>query len=58
MISNGFEKDFEDIIPCNQKQADTRLILHIFDGCRKGYKKLAIVGSDTDIVVIAPFSFF
>ena len=34
VISNGFDIDFEDIMPCNQEEADTRLILHVFDGCR------------------------
>ena len=39
-------------MPCNQKKAD------IFDSCRKGYKKLTIVGSNTDIVVIALYHFY
>ena len=34
VISNGFDIDFEDIMPCNQEEADTRLILHVFGGCR------------------------
>ena len=58
VIFNGFDIDFENIMPCNQEEADTRLILHVFDGCRKGYKKLTIVGSDTDIVVIALYHFY
>ena len=58
VISNSFDVDFEDIMPCNQEEADTRLFLHVFDGYRKGYKKLTIVGSDTDIVVIAFFHFY
>ena len=37
-------------MPCNQEEANTRLILHVFDGCRKGYQKLTVVGSDTDSV--------
>ena len=36
----------------NQQEADPRLILDVFDGCKKGYKKLTIVDSDTYIVVI------
>ena len=58
VISNGFDIDFENIMPCNQEKAGTRLILHVFDGCRKGYKKLTIVSSDTDIVVIALYHFY
>ena len=45
-------------MPCNQEEADARLILHVFNGCRKGYKKLTIVGSDTDTVVIALYYFY
>ena len=58
VVSNGFDIDFENIIPCNQEEADIRLILHVFNGCRKGYKKLTILGSDTDIVVIALYHFY
>ena len=36
----------------NQQEADPRLIPDVFDGCKKGYKKLTIVDSDTYIVVI------
>ena len=42
----------------NQEEAGSRLILHVFDRCRKGYKKLTIIGSDTDIVVIALYHFY
>ena len=42
----------------NQEEVDTRLILHVFDVCRKGYKKLTILGSDTDIAVFALYHFY
>ena len=45
-------------ILCNQEEAYTRLILHVFDVCRKGYKKLTILGSDTDIAVFAFYNFY
>ena len=43
---------------CNQEEADIRLILHFFDRCRKGHKKLIIVGSNKDIVVISLYHFY
>ena len=58
MISNSFDINFEDIMPCNQEEADTRLIFHVFDGCRNSHKKLTIVGSTTDIAVIAFYHFY
>ena len=42
----------------NQEEADTRLILHVFDVCRKGYKKLTILYSDTDIAVFALYHLY
>ena len=58
MLSNCFDIDFEKIMPCNHKKADTRLILHVFDACRKSYKKLTTACSDTDIAVIALYHFY
>ena len=45
------------LISSNQQEAGPRLIL-VFDRCRKGYEKLSIAGSDTDIVVIALYRFY
>ena len=50
-------------ILCNQEGVDPTLFLfyprlNISDGCRNGYKKLTIVGSDTDTVVIALYHFY
>ena len=57
-ISNGFDIDFENIMPCNQEEAGTRLILHVFHGCRKCYKKLTKAGSDKDIAFIVLYHFY
>ena len=56
-ISNGFDIDiYIVLISSNQQEAGRRLI--VFDGCRKGYEKLSIAGSDTDIAVIALYRFY
>ena len=57
VIFNGIDLNFEDIMFCYQDEADTRLILHVHDRCRKSYRKLAIVGSDMNIVIVAFFTF-
>ena len=43
---------------CNQEEADTRLILHVHDWCRKSYEKLDVVGSNIDIVIVVLFCFY
>ena len=58
MIFKGTDLNFEDIMSCYQEEADRRLILHVHDRCRKSYKKLAIVGSDIDIAIVALFHFY
>ena len=58
MIFKGTDLNFEDIMSCYQEEADTRLILHVHDRCRKSYKKLTIVGSDIDIVIAALFHLY
>lgn len=57
VISNGVAIYFEDIALCNQEEADTKVILHLFYGCRKGYKKLTIAVSGTDTVMLLFITF-
>ena len=52
VTSNHIYLTFEDIMAFNQEEADTRLILHGFNKCKEGLKKLLIIGSDVDIEVI------
>ena len=40
VISNGLDIDFEDIMPCNQEESDTRFILHIFNRFKKARQKI------------------
>ena len=45
------------LAPCSQKEADTRLLLHVADAVQKGCKKVTIRTVDTDVVVLAVASF-
>ena len=45
------------LYPCNHEEADTRVLLHVKDMTRNGYKKLAIRIVDTDVLILA-ISFF
>ena len=47
-----------DLEPCNREEADTRLIVHVIDGVRKGKRKITITTVDTDVVVISLYHFF
>ena len=41
------------ISPCNQEEADTRLILHAYHAACASYKKISIRTVDTDVLVLA-----
>ena len=57
-ISNDFDIDlYIDSFDIIQSTRSRPKIL-VFDRCRKGYEKLSIAGSDTDIVVIALYRFY
>ena len=58
IATNSSISHFTNLQPCNQEEADTRVLLHAFDGASKGYKKVSIVTVDTDVVVIALYHFF
>lgn len=53
----GTDITVSDIEPCNQEEADTRIILHCFHAASCGMKKISVRTVDTDIVVLA-VSFF
>ena len=42
----------------NHEEADTRIFVHIKDGCSRGIKKIMIITVDIDVVVIALYHFF
>ena len=39
--------------PCTQKEADTRIFLHVSDAANYGYGKLMIRTVDSDVLVLA-----
>ena len=43
----------DGISPCTQEETDTRLILHVQDAVKSGFKKVMIRTVDTDVVVLA-----
>jgi hypothetical protein len=46
-------RDFESLEPCSHEEADTRLILHVYNAAKAGYKTIALRTVDTDLLVIA-----
>ena len=57
VLTNTESFNASQVSHCNHEEADTRVILHAFDGA-KGMKKIKIVTVDTDVVVIALYHFF
>jgi len=57
VLSNGLQ-DLQELDPSNHEEADTRIFVHLKDGCFRGYRKLMIITVDTDVVVIALYHFF
>ena len=46
-------KDMESMQPCSHEEADTRILLHVANCAKQGYKRIAIRTVDTDVVVLA-----
>ena len=44
--------DNSNLSLCNHEEADSRIIVHVFDVVKKGFKLVIIFTSDTDVVVI------
>ena len=41
--------------PCGHEEADTRMMIHVFDASLHGYRRIKIRSNDTDVVVLAVF---
>ena len=39
--------------PCNQEEADTRLLVHVLDACSSGHRRILIRTNDANVVVLA-----
>jgi hypothetical protein len=45
-------RDTTGLAPCTQKEADTRIILHVSDAAKHGYRKVMIRMVDSDVLVL------
>ena len=45
--------DMTNLVPCSHEEADTRLLLHVADADKAGYRKVCVSTVDTDVVVLA-----
>jgi hypothetical protein len=43
VLFSGGSHEFESLQPCCNKEADTRLVLHVTNAVKAGYKKIAII---------------
>ena len=43
----------QDLSPCTNEEADTRMLLHAADGAKQGCKRILVRTVDTDVVVLA-----
>ena len=50
-------QDTRKLTPCTHEEADTRLMIHVADCPTQGYKKITVRTSDTDVVVLAVYTF-
>ncbi|CAC5423003.1 unnamed protein product [Mytilus coruscus] len=53
VISNQAHIDKSKLQPCKHEEADTRVMIHVADAVRDGFKKISIKTVDTDVIVIA-----
>ena len=46
-------QDTSYLAPCDHEEADTRIILHLADAVKEGFRKILLCTVDTDVVVLA-----
>ncbi|XP_071135420.1 uncharacterized protein [Mytilus edulis] len=52
VLCNPPRDDMLGLAPCNQEEADTRIMVHIADAIKEGHTRVMIRTVDTDVVVI------
>ena len=57
VLTNSQQLDCSTLRPCTHEEADTRIILHVDDISKKGIKKISVIATDTDVVVIALYAY-
>ena len=45
--------DVSQLQPCTHEEADSRMLLHVWNAYQQGYRSIVIHTTDTDVVVIA-----
>ena len=45
--------DVNSLAPCNQEEADTRMMLHVAQAAQHGHHQIQVRTVDTDVVVLA-----
>ena len=47
------QEDVNSLAPCNQEEADTRMMLHVAHAAQHGHQEIQVRTVDTDVVVLA-----
>ena len=53
VLTSANRSDLRFLEPCNHKEADTRLFVHVLDACSSGHPQILIKTNDADVVVLA-----
>lgn len=46
-------REVSGLAPCTHEEADTRILLHVEDAVKEGYRKVSVRTVDTDVLVLA-----
>ena len=57
VLSNSQTLDLSTLQPCTHEEADTRMFVHVDDISKNGLKKISVIATDTDVVVIALYAY-
>lgn len=54
VVSSNMNHNLDGLWPCSHEEADTRILLHVKDALRQGYKDvmIRIVGKDVVLAVV------
>ena len=57
VLSNSQTLDLSTLQPCTHEEADTRMFVHVDDISKNGLKKISVIATNTDVVVIALYAY-
>ena len=52
VVCSQHRDDITDLSPCEQEEADTRIVLHAQDAAKRGYNRVMVRTVDMDVVVL------